>query len=240
MDTSGDILGLSLIGRAQYSRLMNVLAIDTSTSACSAALLRDGQVAARRLSVMARGQSEALMPMMKAVLDEAGISVAALDLVAVTVGPGAFTGLRIGLAAARGFALATGLPLAGVPTPLAVAAAIPEAERSGHTLAIVLDSRRDDPWVQVFDADLTPLGPVEAQSPEQLAARLSGPVRVAGDAKARLLAVMPAAVAASSPGWPDAVFVARLGAELWRAGQALPPDPLYLRAPDVTLPGPAS
>ncbi|CCG41569.1 putative Glycoprotease family protein [Magnetospirillum molischianum DSM 120] len=227
-----------MIGRAQYSRLMNVLAIDTSTSACSAALLlRDGRVAAHRLTVMARGQSEALMPMVKAVLDEAGLTIAELDLLAVTVGPGAFTGLRIGLAAARGFALASGLPLAGVPTPLAVAAAIPEAERVGRTVVVALDSKRDHPWIQFFRSDLTPLGAVEALAPDEVSARLTGPVLVAGDAGARLLAVLPDAVAASSPGWPDAVFVARLGAELWREGRAWPPEPLYLRAPDVTLPG---
>jgi len=216
---------------------MNVLAIDTSTSACSAALLKQGDVVARRLTVMARGQSEALMPMIRAVLDESGLAASELDLLAVTVGPGAFTGLRIGLAAARGFALAAGLPLAGVPTPLAVAAAIPEPERAGHTIAVVLDSRRDDPWIQLFDADLTPLGPVAAEQPEAAAARLSGPVLVAGDAGARLLAVLPDAVAASSPGWPDAAVVAQVGADLWREGRALPAEPLYLRAPDVTLPG---
>lgn len=226
-----------MIGRAQYSRLMNVLAIDTSTSACSAALLRDGHVVARRLTVMARGQSEALMPMIKAVLDESGLAVSGLDLLAVTVGPGAFTGLRIGLAAARGFALAAGLPLAGVPTSLAVAAAIPEAERKGKTIAVVLESRRDDPWIQLFDADLTPLGAVAAHQPEAIAAQLTGPVLVAGDAGARLLAVLPGAVAASSPGWPDAACVARVGEDLWRTGRALPAEPLYLRAPDVTLPG---
>lgn len=226
-----------MIDRAQYSRLMNVLAIDTSTSACSAAVLRDGHVLARRLTVMARGQSEALMPMMRDVLDESGLTIAGLDLLAVTVGPGAFTGLRIGLAAARGFALAAGLPLAGVPTPLAVAAAIPESERSGHTVAIVLDSRRDDPWVQLFCADLTPLGTVEATCPDAVASRLRGPVLVAGDAGARLLAVLPGAVAASSPGWPDAAVVARVGEELWREGRAAPAEPRYLRAPDVTLPG---
>ncbi|WP_074765262.1 tRNA (adenosine(37)-N6)-threonylcarbamoyltransferase complex dimerization subunit type 1 TsaB [Magnetospirillum fulvum] len=219
---------------------MNVLAIDTSTSACSAALLRNGQVVAHRLTVMSRGQSEALMPMIKAVLDESGLTVAGLDLLAVTVGPGAFTGLRIGLAAARGFALAAGLPLAGVPTPLAVAAAIPESEREGRTVVVALESRRDDPWVQLFRADLTPLSAVEALSPAALAPRLTGPVLVAGDAAARILAAIPGAVAASSPGWPDAAIVARVGEDLWREGRALPAEPLYLRAPDVTLPGPPS
>lgn len=226
-----------MIGRAQYSRLMNVLAIDTSTSACSAALLRGDDIVARRLTVMSRGQSEALMPMIRAVLDESGLPVAALDLLAVTVGPGAFTGLRIGLAAARGFALASALPLAGVPTPLAVAASVPESEREGRTLVVALESRRDDPWIQLFAPDLTPVGAVEALGSAALAARLSGPVLVAGDAAERVRAALPDAAVASSPGWPDAAIVARVGAELWRTGRAWPAEPLYLRAPDVTMPG---
>ena len=76
---------------------MIVLAMDTSTSACSAALWADGRILARRLSPMARGQSEALMPMVAEVMAEAGLDFKALDLLAVSVGPGAFTGLRIGL-----------------------------------------------------------------------------------------------------------------------------------------------
>lgn len=216
---------------------MIVLAMDSSTSACSAALWADGTVLSRRLSPMARGQSEALMPMVAEVMEEAGLDFAALGLLAVSVGPGAFTGLRIGLAAARGLALATGLPLAGVSTPLAVAHGVPEAERHGRTLMVAMESRRDEAWVQVFDAGLTPLGEVAALLPEHAALLVSGPLVVAGDAAAAILALRPDAVAATAPGWPDAGLVARLAAEQWGRGQSLPPEPLYLRPPDVTLPG---
>jgi len=217
---------------------MIVLAIDASTSACSAALLHDGQIAAHRLTVMARGQSEALLPMVAAVMAEARQDFSGLDLIAVTVGPGAFTGLRIGLAAARGLALASGTPLAGLPTPLAVAAAVPAAERAGRILVVALDSRRDQPWVQLFDADLAPLGAVAALDAAAVAELLAGrPALVAGDDAAALAAALPGAVLASSPGWPDAAQVARLAAERWPRGETLPAEPLYLRAPDVTVAG---
>jgi tRNA threonylcarbamoyladenosine biosynthesis protein TsaB len=214
---------------------MIVLAIDTSTSACSAALWRDGSVLARRLAVMARGQSEALMPMVAEAMKEARLGFANLDLLAVTVGPGAFTGLRIGLAAARGLALATGLPLAGVSTPQSVAAAVPRSERQGRTLLAIIDSRRDEAWVQAFSEDLAPLGGIEALRPEQIARRHPGPLVVVGDAAELALPLLPEAVAASAPGWPDAGMVAALAAAAWAAGDALPAEPLYLREPDVTM-----
>lgn len=135
---------------------MQILAFDTAAAACSAALWRDGTVRARRLEPMARGQAEALLPMVRAVLDEAGAAFADLDLLAVTVGPGAFTGLRIGLAAARGLALATGLPCLGVTTLEAVAQAVPAAARTGDAILAVLDTRRDDVYAQTFGNDLNP------------------------------------------------------------------------------------
>ena len=92
---------------------MRILAFDTATSACSAALWEDGRVGARRFETMTRGHAEALVPMIADVMDEAGTNFPRLDLIAVTVGPGAFTGLRIGLAAARGMALAAAVPCLG-------------------------------------------------------------------------------------------------------------------------------
>jgi tRNA threonylcarbamoyladenosine biosynthesis protein TsaB len=233
--TSGGIFILSIGGQAQYSRPMYVLAIDTSTSACSAALLDGDAVVAHRLLVMARGQSEALMPMIRAVMAEAAIGFDRLDLLAVTVGPGAFTGLRIGLAAARGLALATGLPLAGVTTTRAVAQAVPIAERAGHTLAVAIESRRDRPWVQMFDADLVPLSDIAARSADEVRALCPGPLRLVGDGAAGLIAGLPDAVPGTAPGWPDARWVGRVGVDLWRRGVALPPQPLYLREADVTV-----
>lgn len=215
---------------------MQILALDASTHACSAAVLTGGRVAARRYQEMARGQSEALIPMAAQVLAEAGLTVAAMDLLAVTVGPGAFTGLRIGLAAARALALASGRPLAGVSTTEAVAWAVPESERHGRGLLVALESKREELYVQAFAADLTPLCEPCALLPEEAAALVAGPVLVAGDAAPRLLPLLEGALASSAPGCPDAAVVAALAGLRWAEGRALPPEPLYLRPADVTLP----
>jgi tRNA threonylcarbamoyladenosine biosynthesis protein TsaB len=215
---------------------MKVLALDSTTSACSAALWQDGAVRARRFALMARGQSEVLVPMVAEVMAEAGLAFGELDLVAVTVGPGAFTGIRIGLSTARALALAAGKPVAGIATPEAVAAAIPVAERAGRTILVALDSRRDELWVQAFDADLSPLGEVAAMLPEEAARVLSGPLVLAGDAADLIAPLCPGAILATTARAPDAAQVARLAARKWAEGTALPPEPLYLRPADVTMP----
>jgi tRNA threonylcarbamoyl adenosine modification protein YeaZ len=116
--------------------MVSVLGLDATGSACSAALLRDDRALAHRFAAMERGQAEALVPMIASVLAEAALPVAALDLIAVTVGPGAFTGVRIGLAAARGLALASGVPALGVTSFAAVAAAVAPAIRRGRHLVV--------------------------------------------------------------------------------------------------------
>ena len=167
---------------------MKILALDSATSACSAAVWADGRVMARRHAEMARGQSEALVPMVAEVMAEVGLGFADLDLLAVTVGPGAFTGIRIGLAAARALALAAGLPLAGVSTLEAVAAAAPA---DGRPLLVVLDSKREEVWAQAFGPDRTPLTEPAALAPAEAAA-LAGPAwTVAGDAAALVLPLLP-------------------------------------------------
>jgi len=213
---------------------MLVLALDSAGSACSSALWRDGVVVARRFAAMARGQSEALIPMVQAVMDETGCSFPQVDLLAVSVGPGAFTGIRIGLSAARALALAAAKPLAGITTTEAIAAAIPAAERQDHTVMVVVDSRRAELWVQVFSADLVALGPIQALLPEQAALAVFGPVILAGDGAALVAPLLPGARMASIGGFVDAVQVAQLAAARWPDG-VLPPEPLYLRPADVTL-----
>lgn len=216
---------------------MKVLGLDTATSGCSAAVWDGGRVTARRAEPMARGQAEALVPMVQAVLADAGVAVDALDRIAVTVGPGAFTGLRIALAAARGFALAAGLPIVGLTTFDAVAHALPEAERRGKRVLVAIDSRRAEPFLQLFDEDLIPIGDPALLEPAAVADWLpAGPLLVAGDAAvllAPVLADRPDTAFAAGPGLPDAAVVADLGA---RRAEGLPAQPLYLRAPDVTLP----
>lgn len=216
---------------------MRVLGLDTATSGCSAALWDEGRITARRAEPMARGQAEALVPMAVAVLADAGLTFADLDRIAVTVGPGAFTGLRIALAAARGFALAVGLPVVGVTTFEALAHAVPEAERHRRTVLVAVDSRRAEPFLQLFDDGLTPQGEPALLLPDAVPGWLpAGPLLVVGDGAPLLRPVLQEradVTYAAGPGLPDAAVVAMLGAG---RAEGLPPQPLYLRPPDVTLP----
>lgn len=218
---------------------MTVLAFDTATSACSTAVWRNGRVLARRFSMMGRGQSEALVPMLIETLEEAGIGWGDLSLLAVTVGPGAFTGLRIGLATARGLALSTDLPVAGVLTTEALVHAVPIAERRGRTVLAVIDAKRADVFVQAFDEDLAPLGDICAMLPEEVASFVAGTLLVVGDGTSRVMPFLTDAVTSAAAGVPDAAVLAPLAQARWNAGTALPPRPVYIRPPDVTLPGPA-
>ncbi len=218
---------------------MKLLAIDTSAAACAVALVRGEDLTVRAQS-MARGHAEALIPMVKAVLADAGLAFAALDAFAVSAGPGAFTGLRIGLAAARGLALATNRPCFGVPTLVALALASRPLNVRGLPVLAVLDSKRDDVYTQVFMADGTPRAPAQAIAASQLATLLAGhagDVMVVGDGGAEVaaalrgagLGVLPVALAA------DIIVrgVAACAAERWRAGErpTAPPSPIYLRPP---------
>ena len=197
---------------------LRILAMDTATNACSAALLENGGLVAHRFQIMQRGQSEALMPMVRDVLAQApGIQP---NLIAVTVGPGAFTGIRIGLAAARGLGLAWNIPVAGIATTLALAASLTPQERAGKRLVVIIDSKREDLWVQQFDDQLTPLSPPQALMPDQIET-LKGPDTLVIDESMYQI---------------DAAQIARLAYELWPLNATLPPQPLYLRPADVTLP----
>jgi tRNA threonylcarbamoyladenosine biosynthesis protein TsaB len=199
-------------------------------------VLSGDRVAAWRLEPMQRGQAEALMPMVVAVLAEAGADWRDIGLIGVTVGPGTFTGLRIGLAAARGMALAGGLPVAGVTTAEAFAHAVPQAERLGARLVVAIDGKRADAFVQPFGEDLAPQAPLAALMPAEVAALARGlPLVLAGDAAPRVAPHCPEARLSSVVGPPDPRVVARLAAARFVAGRALPPVPLYLRPPDVTV-----
>lgn len=216
---------------------MRLLALDSSSSACSAAVWSDGAIAAHRRLAGVRGQAEALMPLILETLAEAGLDFAALDAFAVSVGPGAFTGLRIGLATARGLALAADKPLLGVTCFEAVAAAVPETERAGRVLAVVLDTKRADLYVQIMDDADAPM----TLMAQDLASRLpAGPLLLAGDAaptaRAALVAAGREAVLSAAPGGADAAWVARIAAARWPDRGVATAQPLYLRPPDAVIP----
>src|SRR5471032_1430538 len=129
---------------------MRVLAIDTALEACSAAVLdtENGGVASESLP-MVRGHAEALIPLIGRVMKQAAMAFSELDRIAVTTGPGSFTGLRVGIAAARGIALAAAKPVVGLTTLAAYAAPYIAAD---DTLPVVvaIDARHDHVYLQVF------------------------------------------------------------------------------------------
>jgi tRNA threonylcarbamoyladenosine biosynthesis protein TsaB len=212
---------------------MKVLAFDCSGASCSAAVLIDDRPAAQRFVPMERGHAENLLPMIETVLREATLTPAALDLLAVTIGPGSFTGLRIGLAAARGLALARRLPAIGVTSFDAVKI----DDTAAQPLFIALESKRAELFLQRrdrADSRLPALVP-----PEEWATILPpGPCSLAGDGAPRLAAALKRRDVAVmlGHGRPDPVALARLGVARWHAGDRTPLMPLYLRAPDTTAP----
>jgi len=216
---------------------MRVLAIDTALAACSAAVLdteHGGIVAAESLP-MTRGHAEALMPLVARVMDQAGIAFSDLDRVAVTTGPGSFTGLRVGIAAARGIALAADKPAVGLST-LTAYAAPHMAEDDSVPVVAAIDARHGHVYLQVFGpGGRTLTAPRLAPLREAVQAASAAPTCIVGSAAQSVAAALsqadaaPAAVDARPA--PDIAWVARIGAGL-PEGQS-PPRPQYLRAPDA-------
>lgn len=187
------------------------------------------------------------MPMLVETMAEGGETLRALTAVAVTVGPGAFTGIRIGLAAARGIGLAANIPVVGVTTFAAVAEAVSDAERADRKLLVLLDSKRGDLFVQEFSRERIAIGPPAILSPDAILRRLAaGSFILAGDGIAVVRPSLDAAkldVGYSAEGPADAFWVAQLAARAVAERTGLPPTPLYLRAPEVrssTVSGAAS
>ena len=216
---------------------MRILAIDTALEACSAAVLDSEQdvIVARELIAMNRGHAEALMPLVARVLDQAQLDFAAIDRVAVTTGPGSFTGLRVGIAAARGLGLAGGKPVIGLSTLSAYAAPFITADDSVPVVAAI-DARHNHVYLQVFGpGGHSVFGPRFLPFGEAGRVACSGTPRLVGNAATMLVAEWPFGErppsAVEQRPAPDIDWVARLGAAAVDTG--VPPKPLYLRAPDA-------
>jgi tRNA threonylcarbamoyladenosine biosynthesis protein TsaB len=220
-----------------------ILALDSAGLACSVAVAAGDRVLETEHIENLHGQAEALLPMVDATMRRAGLGPAALDLVAVTLGPGSFTGIRVGLAGARGIVIATGARLIGVTSFDAVVAAIQAIGGRGSNLLVALESRRDDLYVQFFDPRFDAIGGPTAILPIALGKAVNAtigaaPLAIAGDAAPRAflaLAGRPHIGVLSDPN-PSAVGVLRAGLHSLRLGAAADePRPLYLRPPSVTL-----
>ncbi len=216
---------------------MRVLAIDTALAACSSAVLDTifGGVVASESLPMVRGHAEALIPLIARVMARAELGFFDIDRVTVTIGPGSFTGLRVGISAARGIALAAEKPAFGVSTLSAYAAPHLAADRTVPVIAAI-DARHSHVYLQIFGpSGRTALPPRLAPLSEAVRAASEAPCRLVGSAARAIAEQIPAAAPAplyvDARDAPDIDWVARMGAVL-REGQS-PANPLYLRAPDA-------
>jgi tRNA threonylcarbamoyladenosine biosynthesis protein TsaB len=223
---------------------MMLLGLDTATTACSVALWSEDAVVAHRRIDAGRRHAEVLVPLLGEVVEAANTTLASVDFFAVTIGPGSFTGIRVGLATARGLALAAARPLIGLSTLEVLAAGVPDSARTSAILATI-DARRDRLYVQWFDDAISPLSEPCAVRAAELPAILPpagrGVVVVGTGADVALDALGDAIDAKPSPGLqtPDARSLVRLAAA--RAHSATfdasaVPRPLYLRDPGADMP----
>jgi tRNA threonylcarbamoyladenosine biosynthesis protein TsaB len=216
---------------------MLILAIDTALDACAAAVLDTdtSRLIAQESLPMKRGHAEALMPLIARVIKASGVAFVALDRIAVTTGPGSFTGLRVGLSAARGIGLAANRPVVGLTTLTSYAAPI-VAQNAAQPVISAIDARHDHVYFQVVSGDGSSLvRPRVAPIEEALAAAQFGAPHLVGNA-ARILADRwpvdaPPPFEVDSQPAPDITWVAWLGAAV--SPDAAPARPYYLRAPDA-------
>lgn len=233
---------------------MTLLGIETATAVCGVALLRNGALAAERWVDERYAHAERLFGFLDEVLDESGVRLRDLHGIAVSIGPGSFTGLRIGLSVVKGLHVAAGIPVVAVPTLSAlVRTSLIEARAEGvRNVMAVLDARRDEVYMQMFEVTqggVEPVTPVQDVLLERLAGSLpSGKIALTGEARAsaaealkkggvdpsRLCLISEQAACCS------AVSVAECGASLLAAGSvadvaALEPQYIkefFLRTPE--------
>jgi len=210
---------------------LNILALDTCVEACSVAVWADERTLAAISEPMSRGYQERLAPMVAEALAEAGLIPAQLDRIAVTVGPGSFTGLRVGLAFAKGLALALDRPCVGIGALEALG-----LSAGGGFVAACLDARRGRVYLQAFVDGRAVMAPdiLDVDVAASVAELWTGgPARLVGSGAPLIAQVLPGAIV-EPLATPDAAVLARLA-----AGRESPPPPrpLYLRAPDAKIPG---
>lgn len=216
---------------------MLILAIDTALDACAAAVLdtEAGKLIAQESQAMKRGHAEALMPLIGRVIAASGAAFTSLGRIVVTTGPGSFTGLRVGLSAARGIALAANIPVVGVTTLTAYAAPV-VSQNLEPPVVSAIDARHDHVYLQVVSGNGSALvRPRVTPITEALNAWRFGAPHIVGNAATLLAerwpshAVPPVKVDPQSA--PDIAWVGWLGAAV--SPNTAPARPFYLRAPDA-------
>jgi tRNA threonylcarbamoyl adenosine modification protein YeaZ len=216
---------------------MRILAIDTSCGAASAAVYDDvmREMLAQETIAMAQGHAEALGPMVQRVMGQVEGGFSTIGRVAACIGPGSFTGIRIGLAMARAIALTIEAPTIGVTTFVAFAGPL-LAEPKPGVIATAIDAKHGQVYFQLFEATGRPiLAPMIASLREVVRVIGAGPARLAGNAAAMVAEEAERAGlvfdASQASVYPDIVSIARVG--LAADPEAFPARPLYVKAPDA-------
>jgi tRNA threonylcarbamoyladenosine biosynthesis protein TsaB len=219
--------------RAAIAEDMLVLALDTANDRTAVALTDGRRIDVSHVEAMERGHAERLMPMIEAVVREAGVPLDAIERIAVTVGPGSFTGIRVALAAARGLGLALSRPVIGVDSLSALAASLPEPA-TGPVLAVI-DARRGELYAALFSKSGAMLIEPFAGDVADIVERAGAFDVVVGSGTpivGHYLATAGQRVPTLVPlAGPDPRRIAQIGREA--APTLRPPSPLYLRAPDA-------
>jgi tRNA threonylcarbamoyladenosine biosynthesis protein TsaB len=214
---------------------VKLLAVDTALGACSVALLDGDKILAHIFEAMDRGHAERLAPMVEETMKQAGMAFAALERLAVTTGPGTFTGQRVGLAFMRGLRLALHIPLTGLTTLETIAAGAMDETKMARA-AVIHDARREEAYLLLQEGERTIQQPVVLPFQDAIARiRAFGPCALAGTGAAVAKESLGGDFTLSAIRQPDALWVARLAQKRTPAKEA--PGPLYLRAPDAKLPG---
>ena len=222
---------------------MRTLALETSTLAGSAALLEGDRVIGLSLLEIALTHSERLMAMVDRLLHECGWDIGDVDALALSIGPGSFTGLRVGVATVKGLALALGLPVAAVPTLDALASNLPFADAP---VCPILDARKGEVYLSLYrwgGGGMQRQWDYVALPPRAAAERLTPPVIVLGDGVAACLPFLShlgagLRIAPGSHTAPSAAVVGRLGHAMLAAGDTVAAEtlePLYLRPSEAEL-----
>lgn len=216
---------------------MRILAFDTTLGACSAAVFdaSAGRLLAHAFEPMARGHAEALVGMVGDVLSRSGVALSAIDRIAVTLGPGTFTGVRIGLSLARGLKLAQGTPVCGLTSLEAIRLNVSD-NAEARPVACLIDARRGEFYLAAWSAEGDEiLAPCAVRHDEAVSIVPSGSL-VIGTGADRLIETAggDGFHRARAPDLPDAARIAEAAAGLTPGDE--PPRPIYLRPPGAKLP----
>tara|TARA_B100001123_G_scaffold313752_1_gene350996 strand:- start:2315 stop:2998 length:684 start_codon:yes stop_codon:yes gene_type:complete len=218
------------------------LAFDTSSDFCSAAFVLDGKVLCECSKELLRGHAEKLVPMIKGLARELGIEISDSDLVAVTVGPGSYTGVRTGLAAAHGFSLASDAPAVGVSSFAAIERGARKQIRAASPMLCVIETRRKEYYGQVYDFKGHVLTPPRVMGQNELrdVIELYSPT-LCGNGVSRLLSHLPASYChlqhVSDSNKPKPLDIAAIGERIISSTKDVREtlSPLYLREPQARL-----